>query len=78
MGSPLSAATPSAEKTARRRRFDEEYRRRQESIKEQQKRELRKRQDEMAQIKKEREILNEIRMIRLAQAISAAMAGESK
>ncbi|MCR5250834.1 MAG: J domain-containing protein [Lachnospiraceae bacterium] len=79
MGSPLGAFTPSAERTEKRRRFEEQYRKKQQSLKEKQKAEIKQRQSEMAQRRKEREILNEIRMIRLAQAISAAMAaGERK
>ncbi len=74
LGSPLRAHTSSAENARKRKRFEEEYRRRQQKHKEEQKETLKKRQEELARSKKEREILNEIRMIRLAQAIRLAMA----
>ena len=77
LGSPLGAHTSSAENARKRKRFDEEYRRRQKKHKQEQQEELKKRQEQLARSKKEREILNEIRMIRLAQAIRLAMSDYS-
>lgn len=73
LGSPISSRTSSAENARRKQRFDEEYRRRRQKHKEELKEELKQRQDELIRSKKEREILNEIRMIRLARAIQLAM-----
>ena len=75
LGSPLGAHVSTAESALKKKRFDEEYRRRQRQHKEEAKQELLKRQEDLARSKKEREILNEIRMIRLAQAIRLAMSG---
>ncbi len=73
LGSPISSYTSSDENARRKKRFDEEYRRRKQKHKEELKEELKQRQDELLRSKKEREILNEIRMIRLARAIQMAM-----
>ena len=75
LGSPLGKHTSTAESVRNKQRFEEEYRRRKQKHKEELKEELKQRQDELARSKKEREILNEIRMIRLAQAIRMAMSG---
>ena len=75
LGSPLGRHASTADSARNKQRFEEEYRRRKQKHKEEMKEELKQRQDEMARTKKEREILNEIRMIRLAQAIRMAMSG---
>ena len=75
LGNPVGAHTSAAENARRKQRFDDEYRRRQKKHKEELKEELKQRQETLARNKKEREILNEIRMIRLAQAIRLAMSG---
>lgn len=78
MGGPLGTHVSAAENARKKQRFDAEYRRRQQKHKEELKEELKQRQEDLARTKKEREILNEIRMIRLAQAIRLAMSGYGK
>ncbi len=77
MGSPLGRYTATAEMRQSKEKFDRKYRARAAQSKAKQQEELRERQDEMARKRREKEILNEIRMIRLAHAIRAAMYGSS-
>ncbi|MCR4641256.1 MAG: DnaJ domain-containing protein [Lachnospiraceae bacterium] len=73
MGSPLGRYTATPEMRQNKERFDRKYRVRAAQSKAKQQEELRERQEQMAKKRREKEILNEIRMIRLAHAIQAAM-----
>ncbi len=73
MGSPLGRYTATTEIRQNKERFDRKYRAKQAESKAKQQEELHQRQEQMAKKRREKEILNEIRMIRLAHAIQAAM-----
>ncbi|MBR5419521.1 MAG: DnaJ domain-containing protein [Lachnospiraceae bacterium] len=78
MGSPIGNRTSTAERTADRRRFDEKYKERRAAYKQKLTEELNERKADMDRKRHEKELLNEIRMIRLAAAISAALKQEAE
>lgn len=78
IGGGATGGRTAAERDRERKRFEEACRQERQKRKEQLSAELEQKKGELAQRRKEKEILNEIRMIRLAAAISAALSSEGK